>query len=97
MGCGYLRTQPRRCGTAYVAYTLSLPRNHLQGRDYAGTHHRRSTSMICIDAVESRYNDSSDDDWVIGRHPTIKGVIFATSGNGHAFKVSFLLGSIILL
>lgn len=32
------------------------------------------------------YNDSSDDDWVIGRHPTLHGIVFATAGNGHAFK-----------
>ena len=33
-----------------------------------------------------RYNDSADEDWVIGFHPVIQGLLFATTGNGHAFK-----------
>ncbi|KAI0692103.1 FAD dependent oxidoreductase [Cytidiella melzeri] len=32
------------------------------------------------------YNDSPDDDWVIGFHPADSGVMLATSGSGHAFK-----------
>ncbi|EKM53419.1 uncharacterized protein PHACADRAFT_259793 [Phanerochaete carnosa HHB-10118-sp] len=32
------------------------------------------------------YNDSPDDDWVIGFHPITQGLLFATAGSGHAFK-----------
>lgn len=32
------------------------------------------------------YNDSPDDDWVIGSYPGVQGLVFATTGNGHAFK-----------
>ncbi|KAI0343725.1 FAD dependent oxidoreductase [Trametopsis cervina] len=32
------------------------------------------------------YNDSTDDDWVIGFHPSDPGVMLATSGSGHAYK-----------
>lgn len=37
-----------------------------------------------------RYNDSPDDDWVIGFHPSDPALMVATSGSGHAFKVSKL-------
>lgn len=37
-----------------------------------------------------RYNDSPDDDWVIGFHPSGPALMVATSGSGHAFKVSKL-------
>ncbi|GJE91407.1 FAD-binding oxidoreductase [Phanerochaete sordida] len=32
------------------------------------------------------YNDSPDEDWVIGYHPAAQGLLFATTGSGHAFK-----------
>lgn len=35
----------------------------------------------------SRYTDSPDGDWVIGRYPGDSGLVLATSGSGHAFKV----------
>lgn len=35
----------------------------------------------------SRYTDSPDGDWVIGRYPGDSGLFLATSGSGHAFKV----------
>ncbi|KAG1818332.1 FAD dependent oxidoreductase [Suillus variegatus] len=33
------------------------------------------------------YTDSPDGDWVIGRYPGDSGLVLATSGSGHAFKV----------
>ncbi|KAJ2928290.1 hypothetical protein H1R20_g8794, partial [Candolleomyces eurysporus] len=33
------------------------------------------------------YNDSPDGDWVISRYPGDEGLVFATAGSGHAFKV----------
>ena len=35
----------------------------------------------------SRYNDSPDGDWVIGKHPSDDLIILATAGSGHAYKV----------
>ncbi|KAJ3519778.1 hypothetical protein NM688_g9253 [Phlebia brevispora] len=32
------------------------------------------------------YNDSPDDDWVIGYYPTDPGLVLATAGSGHAYK-----------
>ena len=37
-----------------------------------------------------RYTDSTNDDWVIGAHPDVENLVLATSGCGHAYKVSFL-------
>ena len=34
-----------------------------------------------------RYNDTPDEDWVIGHHPRLSNVIVATGGSGHAYKV----------
>lgn len=34
-----------------------------------------------------RYNDSPDGDWMIGPHPSYHGLVLATAGSGHAFKV----------
>ena len=34
-----------------------------------------------------RYNDTPDEDWIIGRHPENPSIILATGGSGHAFKV----------
>ena len=45
--------------------------------------------MTNADVVNHRYNDSVDEDWVIGYHPTVNGILFATACNGHAYKVSF--------
>ena len=45
----------------------------------------------------SRYNDSPDGDWVIGKHPSDDSIILATAGSGHAYKVFQLaLESIIM-
>ncbi|KAG2100032.1 hypothetical protein BD769DRAFT_1613721 [Suillus cothurnatus] len=35
----------------------------------------------------SRYTDSPDGDWVIGRYPGDSGLVLATGGSRHAFKV----------
>jgi sarcosine oxidase/L-pipecolate oxidase len=37
--------------------------------------------------IVSRYNDSPDGNWVIGRYPMDDSLIIATAGNGHAYKV----------
>ena len=42
--------------------------------------------MLRSDESLGRYNDSADEDWVIGYHPVTEGLMFATTGNGHAFK-----------
>lgn len=34
-----------------------------------------------------RYNDTPDGDWVISRHPSMDGLVLATAGSGHAYKV----------
>lgn len=34
-----------------------------------------------------RYNDTPDENWIIGRHPENPSIILATGGSGHAFKV----------
>lgn len=34
-----------------------------------------------------RYNDSPDGDWILGRYPGDSGLMLATGGSGHAFKV----------
>ncbi len=34
-----------------------------------------------------RYTDTADGDWIIGPHPSDPSLIFATAGNGHAYKV----------
>ena len=44
-----------------------------------------------------RYTDTPDDDWIIGYHPTDSGVLLATGGSGHAYKVLYSLCTIVLL
>ena len=38
-----------------------------------------------------RYNDTPDDDWVIGQLERSPGFWLATGGSGHAFKVTLLV------
>ncbi|KAK0195755.1 FAD dependent oxidoreductase [Armillaria mellea] len=38
------------------------------------------------------YTDTQDGDWVIGSHPNDSALIFATAGNGHAYKANVLQG-----
>ena len=45
--------------------------------------------LLCRANYSSRYTDSPDGDWVIGRYPGDPGLFLATSGSGHAFKVRF--------
>ncbi|KAJ6497714.1 FAD dependent oxidoreductase [Mycena sanguinolenta] len=42
------------------------------------------------------YNDSFDDDWVIGYHPeSDKSLMFATAGSGHAYKFLPVIGRLV--
>ncbi|KAF7377841.1 DAO domain-containing protein [Mycena sanguinolenta] len=42
------------------------------------------------------YNDSFDDDWVIGYHPkSDKSLMFATAGSGHAYKFLPVIGQLV--
>ncbi|THU89664.1 FAD dependent oxidoreductase [Dendrothele bispora CBS 962.96] len=55
----------------------------LAKRDFSGT-------RMCW------YTDSPDCDWVIGYHPNDDGLMFATSGSGHAFKFLPNIGSLVV-
>lgn len=35
----------------------------------------------------TRYTDSPDSDWIIDVHPSDPGLVLATAGSGHAYKV----------
>ncbi len=37
------------------------------------------------------YTDTQDADWVISSHPKDSALIFATAGNGHAYKASSMV------
>jgi hypothetical protein len=70
------------------------------GRGYAGASLRQRhalrralTSIIC----GRRYTDSPDSAWHIGVHPADPGLLFATGGSGHAFKVRLLCLSVLTL
>ncbi|KAG7449647.1 FAD dependent oxidoreductase [Guyanagaster necrorhizus] len=41
------------------------------------------------------YTDTQDGDWVIGSHPTDSALIFATAGNGHAYKFLPVIGRLV--
>ncbi|OCH89862.1 FAD dependent oxidoreductase [Obba rivulosa] len=41
------------------------------------------------------YTDSSDDDWVIGFHPSDPNVMLATAGSGHAYKFLPVIGQLV--
>lgn len=41
------------------------------------------------------YNDTPDEDWVIGYYPGDQGLMFATGGSGHAFKFLPVIGSLV--
>ena len=42
---------------------------------------------VTLKCLRFRYNDTPDEDWIIGRHPENPSIILATGGSGHAFKV----------
>ncbi|KAF9039442.1 FAD dependent oxidoreductase [Hymenopellis radicata] len=41
------------------------------------------------------YTDTADGDWIIGPHPSDPSLIFATAGNGHAYKFLPVLGRLV--
>jgi len=41
------------------------------------------------------YNDSPDGSWIIGRDPTDSSLVFATAGNGHAYKFLPVIGRLV--
>jgi glycine/D-amino acid oxidase-like deaminating enzyme len=42
------------------------------------------------------YNDTMDGDFLISNSPTMKGLVYATGGSGHAYKFMPVLGEIVL-
>ena len=76
------------CAAACAASILCLPRSPSPQPDCAG--------KCCLASVHltpgyleliCRYTESSDSDWVIGYYPSDPGLLLATSGSGHAYKV----------
>ena len=43
--------------------------------------------LVIFGGILYRYNDSADGDWILGRYPGDSGLMLATGGSGHAFKV----------
>jgi len=57
-------------------------------------------SFFCPDLhhlriTRSRYNDSPDENWIIGFYPSDPSLMIATGGSGHAYKFLPVIGRIV--
>lgn len=50
---------------------------------------RVAATRLCL------YTDTADGDFIIDRHPDIDGLVVATGGSGHAFKMAPMLGELV--
>lgn len=70
--------------------TLSIPRQeipHLRA-EYAKFFPHLAATKDFVSTRLCFYTDSSDGHWLIDWHPDVSGLLVATAGSGHAFKVN---------
>ena len=63
-------------------------------RDFLRSSIPQAAEFPVVDTRVCLYCDSSDGDFLISRHPYLKGLTVATAGSGHAFKFAPLLGEL---
>ena len=63
-------------------------------RDFLRSSIPQAAELPVVDTRVCLYCDSLDGDFLISRHPRLKGLTVATAGSGHAFKFAPLLGEL---
>ena len=99
MGLESRKEMLKNYDATWVWFILSLQRGNSSIRECAGSYNFTNESFISSPlsrvhhcsfpikpTIDYRYTDSLDSNWLIDEHPSRPGVVFATSGSGHAYK-----------